>query len=74
MFQNRAIKTIKKPIIVLNKSSELYSELGIGDDGQALIKGIIIAEKINPDEDDTEFITKTIKIVSLELIKDKKEK
>ena len=69
MQGNRAFTTIKKPKAIFDKKTfPIISTLNTGDKGQALIKGVVIEEEKDPQEDGTELMVKTIKITSFEPI------
>ncbi len=70
MQESRALIVKRKPRIILDTSFPIKDKLKIGDKGQMVITGTIEAERfIN--EDDTDFLVKTILIEKAELVENK---
>ena len=73
MQGNRTLATRKKSRIIVDKSFPVYSQLNVGDSGQAIIQGIIDGERLDM-IDDIEQSIKTIRIKNMELINNKQQR
>lgn len=70
MQESRTLITKQKPRIILDTSFPVKEELKVGDKGQMIINGTIEAERF-VNEDDTDFLVKTILIEKAELVENK---
>lgn len=60
-----------KPRIILNKTFPIFKELNVGDKGILRVSGIIEEERLEQQEDGSEYFIKVIKISKTELIENK---
>ena len=71
MYESRSFLARRKPRIILNKSFKDMITFDVGDKGQCYISGVIIGEKLEPANDGTEFLIKTLEIEKIEVIQKK---
>ena len=71
MWQSRQTTIKKRSRIVLDKRFPAALSMNLGDTGQALVDGVIDAERLEFQEDDVERIIKTVRIVNVKKLENR---
>ena len=71
MWESRQTIIKKRSRIVLDKRFPAALQMNLGDTGQALVSGVIDAERLEFQEDGVERIIKTVRIVSVKKLENR---
>lgn len=69
MEEGRLYYVRNKPRVILDKRFPFAKEVEVGDKGQALFNGVIVAERIERGSDQTDWFIKKVRLSSIEKLK-----